>query len=146
MGRIDQGDAGALETGTREATAIDTGESAHDIVNGNELGGATLVVMDAGFAAIERELAKELEVARLPCGDALAHTTVLAVEVLGTTGKALGHGNASFIEGGLGDVAQEGLVERLQGLFGIGQHVPCGGLALVDAQVIVAVDQRAREA
>jgi len=102
--------------------------------------------MDTGFAAIERELAEELEVARLPSGNALAHTTVLAIEVLGTTGKALGHGNARFIEGGLGNVAQEGFIERLQGLVGIGEHVPCGGLALEDAQVIVAIDQRAREA
>lgn len=146
IGRIDQGDAGALEAGTREAPAIDTREGAHDIIDGNELGGATLVIMDAGFAAIEREFAKEFEVARLPSGGALAHTTVLAIEVLGTTGKALGHGNARFIEGGLGDVAQEGFIERPQGLVGIGEHVPCGCLALVDAQVIVAVDQRACEA
>ena len=50
VGGIDESDAGTLETGTREAAAIDSGEGAHDLVDGDELGGATLVVVDAGLA------------------------------------------------------------------------------------------------
>ena len=50
MGRIDQGDAGAFEAGTGEASAIDSGEGAHDVVDGDELGGATLVIMDGALA------------------------------------------------------------------------------------------------
>ena len=84
-------------------------------------------------------------IARFPGGDTLAHTTVLAVEVLCTAGEAGGHGDTGLIEGGLGDIAQEGLIEGLQGLLGIGEHVPSGGLAFVDTEVVITIDQRARQ-
>ena len=141
VGRVDQGDAGAFEAGTREATAVDAGEAAHDFVDGDELGGAALVVVDAGFATVERELSEELEVACFPGCDTLAHTTVFAVEVLCTAGEAGGHGDTGLIEGGLGDIAQEGLIEGFQGLLGIGEHVPSGGLAFVDTEVVIGIDK-----
>ena len=141
VGRVDEGDAGAFEAGTTEAAAIDAGEGAHDLVDGDELGGAALVVVDAGLATVEREFSEELEVACFPSGDTLAHTTVLAVEVLCTAGEAGGHGDAGLVKGGLGDVAQEGLIEGFQGLLGIGEHVPCGGLAFVDTEVVIGIDK-----
>ena len=145
MGWVDEGDAGAFEAGTREAPAIDSGEGAHDLVDGDEFGGTTLVVVDAGFTTVERELSEELEIACFPSGDTLAHTTVFAVEVLCTASEAGGHGDTGLIEGGLGDITQEGLIEGLQGLLGIGEHVPCGGLAFVDTEVVITIDQRARQ-
>ena len=65
--------------------------------------------------------------------------------MFGTTGKALRHGDACLIEGGLGDIAEESLVERFQGLVGIGEHVPGCRLTLEYAEVIVAIDQRTGE-
>ena len=64
--------------------------------------------------------------------------------MLCATGKTCWHGDARLLEGRLGNIAQKGLVKRLEGLFGIGQHIPGGCLALVDAQVVIGVDQRAR--
>ena len=61
--------------------------------------------------------------------------------MLCTTGKTGGHGNTGLVEGGLGDIAQEGLVERLERLFGIGQHIPSGRLALVHTQIVITVDK-----
>ena len=98
--------------------------------------------MDRRLARIERQLAEELQVARLPGCHPLTHTTILRVEMLGTTGKAGRHGDACLLERRLGNVAQESLVEGLQGLVSIGQHVPCRRLALIDAQVVVTIDQR----
>ena len=146
IGGIDEGNAGAFETGTRETTTIDTGETAHNLVDGDEFGRAALVVVDAGLAGVEGKFAEEFEIAGLPGGHALTHTTVLRIEMLRATGKTGWHGDAGLLERGLGDVAQEGLVEGLQRLVGIGEHVPRGGLALVDAEVIVAVDEGAGEA
>ena len=82
MGRIDQGDTGTFETSTREASAIDSGEGAHDLVDGNELRGTTLVVMDGGLARVEGQLSEEFQVTRLPCSHTLTNTTVLRVKVL----------------------------------------------------------------
>lgn len=140
------GNAGSLEASATETAAIHSGEGAHDFVDGYELGRTAFVVVDAALATVEAELTEELEVAALPGGDTLTHAAVLAVEVLGTAGKALGHGNAGLLERGLGNVAKEGLVEHLEGLVGIGEHVPGGGLALVHAEVVVAVYQAAGEA
>ena len=53
VGGINEGDAGAFEAGTREAPAIDSGEGAHNLVDGDEFGGATFVVVDGGLATIE---------------------------------------------------------------------------------------------
>ena len=50
VGGVDEGDAGAFEAGTGEASAIDSGEGAHDVVDGDELWGATLVIMDGALA------------------------------------------------------------------------------------------------
>ena len=76
IGGIDQGDAGAFETGTREATAVNTGERTHDVVDGNEFGRAAFIVVDGALARIEREFAEELEVTRFPSRDTLTHATV----------------------------------------------------------------------
>jgi hypothetical protein len=76
VGRIYQSDTGSLEAGTTETTAIDSGEGAHNLIDSNELGGATLVVMDTTLATIEREFSEKLEVTRFPSGDTLTHTTV----------------------------------------------------------------------
>ena len=51
LGRIDQGDAGALEAGAGEAAAIDAVGGEHGLVDGLEFGAAAFVVVDAGVAA-----------------------------------------------------------------------------------------------
>ena len=102
--------------------------------------------MDAGLTTVETKFAEEFEITRFPGGDTLTYTAVFGIEMFGPTGKALWHGDARLVESGLGDVAEESLIERLQGLVGIGQHIPGGRLTLKNAQVIVAVDQRTGEA
>lgn len=141
IGWVDQGDAGTLEASTRETSAIDSGEGAHDVVDGDELGGATLVVVDGALAGVKGEFAEELEIARLPSCNALAHAAVFRIEMLSAARKAGWHGNAGLLERGLRNIAEEGLIERLEGLVGIGQHVPGGCLAFVDAEVVIAVDE-----
>ena len=143
---VDHGNDGSLEAGTGEAATIDAGEVLHDLVDGDELGGAALVVVDAGLAGVFAELAEEFEVAILPGTHTLANTTELAIEVLGTTGEAGRHAVASLLEGLVGDVAEEGFVEGLEGLVLIGEHVPGCRLALEDAEVVVGVDEGAGEA
>lgn len=145
LGGIDQGNAGALESGSTETASVDTVGLAHDVVDGYELFATALVVLDGTLAALETELAEEGEVAGFPRGDSLAHALVFAVEVLGTTGEARGHLVLGEVEGFFGDVAQEGLVEALERHTGIGHHVPGSGLALGHAQVVVAVHQATGE-
>lgn len=43
------------------------------------------------------------------------------------------------------DVAQESLIEGLERLIGISEHVPCGCLALEDTKVVIGIDQIAGE-
>jgi hypothetical protein len=76
VGRIYQSDTGSLEAGTPETTAIDTRQRAHNLIDSNEFGRATLVVMDTTLATIEREFPEEFQVTCLPSGDTLTHTTV----------------------------------------------------------------------
>ena len=47
---IDKGYDGTLESCSGEATAIDALETSHGLVDGNEFGTATFVVVDGGFA------------------------------------------------------------------------------------------------
>ena len=77
MGGVDERDAGALEAGTREAASVDTGQLAHNLVDGDELGRTALVVVDGALARVEAQLAEELQVTRLPCRHSLAHPSVL---------------------------------------------------------------------
>ena len=102
--------------------------------------------MDAALAAVEAEAPEQLQVAALPSRNALAHAPVLRVEVLRTKGETARHGYARLLESRLRDVAEEGLVERLQRLVRVRKHVPRSRLALVDAKVVVAVDEAARKA
>ena len=146
LGGIDEGDAGSLEAGTGETATIDTGQGAHDVVDGDEFRTATLVIMDAGLTTVKTKFAEEFEITRFPGGDTLTYTAVFRIEMFGPAGKTLWHGDARLVESGLGDVAEESLIERLQRLVGIGQHIPGRRLTLKDAQVIVAVDQRTGEA
>ena len=101
--------------------------------------------MDARLAGVETQFTKELQISRLPSRHTLTYTAILAVEVFCTTGKTGWHCNAGLLERGLGDITQERLVERLQRLVGICQHVPCSGLTFVHPEVVVAVDQRTGE-
>ena len=115
VGGVDDGDARTLEARSREASAPDTGQRAHDLVDGDELRAATLVVVDARLAAVEAEFSEEFQVARLPCRDALPHTPVFAVVMLGPPCEPCRHGYLCLLERGLRDVAKECLVERLSG-------------------------------
>ena len=47
---IDKGYDGTLESRSGEATAIDALETSHGLVDGNEFGTATFVVVNGGFA------------------------------------------------------------------------------------------------
>ena len=76
LGGIDEGDAGSLETGTRETAAIDTRQGAHDVVDGDEFGTATFVIMDAGLTTVETKFAEEFEITRFPSGDTLTYAAV----------------------------------------------------------------------
>lgn len=145
-GGVDEGDAGALEAGTAEAAAVDAGGAAHGFVDGDELRGAAFVVVDAALAALEAELAEPREVAGLPGGDGLADAVVFAEEVLRPVGEARGHLIFVLAVHGAGGVAQEGLVLRAQGDAFVGLNDPGSGLALRDAQVVVAAHQAARQA
>ena len=146
VGRIDKGDAGSFETCAGEAASPDTRQGAHDVVDGNKFGTATLVVVDAGFTTFEREAAEEFEVACFPGCHSLTNTAIFAVKMFGTACKTGRHGDAGLVEGGLRYVAQEGAVEAAEGLVSIGKHVPRSGLAFTDSQVVVAVDEVARQA
>ena len=66
--------------------------------------------------------------------------------MFGSFGETKRHHIAGVVKRLFGDIAEEGLVKRAKGLILIGQHVPCGRLALKHAQVIVRVHERAREA
>jgi len=143
MGRIHQGDASPFEACSRETTAINTWQGTHDLIDGDELWGATFVIMNGTLTAIETQFSEEFQIACLPGSHPLTDTTILGVKVLGPTGKPGWHGDARLLERGLGNIAQEGLVEGLQGLVGIGQHVPCSRLTLVNTEVIVGIHQRA---
>ena len=143
---IDQGDAGAFEAGTTETATVDTLGLTHDVVDGDQLFATALVVLDAALATLEAEFAKEVEVTGLPSGDALTDTLVLAVEVLGTAGKAGGHLLFGEVVGLFGNIAQVGFVETLEGHAGVGHHVPGCGLALGHTEVVVAVDETTGEA
>ena len=144
-GGIHEGDAGTLEAGTGETTAIDSRQGAHDVVDGDEFRAAALVVVDAGLATVEAKPSEEFQIARFPGSDTLSHAAVFRIEMLGAAGEALRHGDACLLEGGLGNVAQEGLVEGFQRLVGVGQYVPGRRLALIDAEIVIAVDQRTGE-
>ena len=146
VGRVDEGDAGTLEAGSRETATPNARQFAHRLIDGNQLGAATFVVVDGAFAGIEGKLSKQLHISCFPSSYALAYATVFAVEMLGTTSETGRHGDARLLKRGLGNVAEEGLVEGLQRLVGIGQHVPCSRLALVDPEVVVAIDEASREA
>ncbi len=143
---VDEGDAGALEAGAAEAAAVDAGGAAHGFVDGDELRGAAFVVVDAALAALKAELAEPREVPRLPGSYGLADTVVFAEEVLRPVGEARGHLIFVLTVHGAGGVAQEGLVLRAQGDAFVGLDDPGGGLALRDAQVVVAAHQAARQA
>ena len=143
---VDQGDAGAFEAGTTEAATIDALGLTHDVVDGYQFFATALVVLDAAFATLKTELAKEVEVTGLPSGDALADTLVLAVIVLGTAGKAGRHFLLGEVVGLFGNIAQVGLVETLEGHAGVGHHVPGCGLALGHTEVVVAVNKATGEA
>ena len=88
--RISKSNACTLEACSTETTAIDAIGLTHDIIDGYQLFTATLIVLDTALATLEAELTKEGEIACLPSGDALTHTLVLTIEMLGTTGKAGG--------------------------------------------------------
>ena len=141
LGRIDQGDAGAFEAGAGEAAAVDAVGGEHGLVDGLELGAAAFVVVDAGVAAGLAQGAEPFQVAGLPGGDAFADAFVFAVEVLGAPSKARRHFVAVTLVHALRDIAQEGLVVGLQGHVFIGLDNPSGGLALRDAEVVVAGHQ-----
>ena len=141
LGRIDQGDAGALEAGAGEAAAVDAVGGEHGLVDGLELGAAAFVVVDAGVAAGLAQGAEPFQVAGLPGGDAFADAFVFAVEVLGAPSKARRHFVAVTLVHALRDIAQEGLVVGLQGHVFIGLDNPGGGLAFRDAEVVVAGHQ-----
>ena len=66
VGGIYESDAGTFEASTGEAAAIDSGEGTHDLVDGDELRGAALVIVDAGLAGVKAQFAEELQVARFP--------------------------------------------------------------------------------
>ena len=66
--------------------------------------------------------------------------------MLSTAGKASRHCNPSLFECCLGYVTQECLVKRLQGLVGIGEHIPSGSFAFINAEVVVAVYQTSCQA
>ena len=146
VGWVNESDDSSLEAGAGEATTIDALHRADDVVDGDELRGAALVVVDGALAGVEAELPEELQVACLPGGHSLTDPAVFAVEVFGPAGKTGGHHVTRLIEHGLGDVPKVGLVEGLEGLLLVGQHAPGCGLAFIDAQVVVAVDEAAGEA
>ena len=66
--------------------------------------------------------------------------------MLRATGETLRHSYACLLENRLRDVTKESLVERLQRLVHIGEHIPGGRLALENTQIVVGVDQAAGEA
>lgn len=101
--------------------------------------------MDRALARIERKLAEELQIATLPSSYTLAHSSVLRVGMLRALGETQWHHIASIVKGFLWDIAEESLVEGLQWRILIREHIPGGGLALEDSQIVVAVDQRARK-
>ena len=138
--------AGALEARAGETTAVNARQRTHYLVDGDKLRRAALVVVDAALAAVEAEAPEQLQVAALPSRNALAHTPVLRIEVLGTQCKPTRHGYAGLLKSRLRDVSKEGLIERLQRLVSVRKHVPRSRLALVDAKVVVAVDEAARKA
>ena len=141
LGRIDQGDAGALEAGAGEAATVDAVGGEHGLVDGLELGAAAFVVVDAGVAAGLAQGAEPFQVAGLPGGDAFADAFMFAVEVFGPPGKARRHFIAMPLVHALRDIAQEGLVVGLQGHVFIGLDNPGCGLAFRDAEVVVAGHQ-----
>lgn len=65
--------------------------------------------------------------------------------MLRALGETQWHHIASIVKGFLWDIAEESLVEGLQWRILIREHIPGGGLALEDSQIVVAVDQRARK-
>ena len=143
--RIGEGDAGALETSSTEATAIDAIGLTHDIIDGYQLFTATLIVLDTALAALEAELTEEGQVACFPCGDALTHALVLTIEMLGTAGKAGRHLLTGEVVSFLGYIAKEGLVQRAERHTGIGHHIPCSGFALGHTKIVVAINEAAGE-
>ena len=50
---VNKCDDGSLESCARETAAIDPVHPAHDIIDGDKLGTATLVVVDAALARVE---------------------------------------------------------------------------------------------
>ena len=120
LGRIDKSDAGSFESGPAETSSIDPREGAHDFIDSDKFRTSTLVVVDTGLTTVETEFTEEFEIACFPSRDALTNASVFRIEMFGTTGKTLRHGDARLLVGGLGNVAEEGLVERFQRLVGIG--------------------------
>ena len=98
--------------------------------------------MNRTLTRVKTQLAEEFQIARLPGSHALSYASVLRVEMLRPTGKPRRHRNTCLLERCLGDITQESLVKRLQGLFRIGQHVPGSRLTLIHTEVIVRVHQR----
>ena len=143
--RIDQGDAGAFEACAAKATAVNARGLAEGLVDGDELGRAAFVVVDAGLAGGVAEGAEPFEVAGFPGGDAFADAFVFFVEVLRAPCEAGGHLVLVLLEQLFRHVAQEGLFHHLDRNAGEGLEVPGSGLAFGDAEVVVAVHQVARE-
>ena len=146
MCRVDEGDTRAFETGARETTAIHSWKFTHDVIDGYEFGRTTLVVVDRALARVEDKLPEEFQIAGLPRRYPLSYAAVLGIEMLSPACKACRHSVFGLLVCLLRNVAQECLVKCLQRLFGVCQHVPCRGLTLIYAEVIVAVNQRACQA
>ena len=144
--RVYKGNYSTLESRTGKAAAIDSLQRAHDIVDGDQLGTAALIIADAAFTGVENKLSEKREIARLPCSHPLAHAAVFRIEMFGTAGEPGRHHVAGLVESLLGDVPQESFLETFQRLFMVRKHVPCRRLAFIDPEVIVAVDKIAGKA
>ena len=102
--------------------------------------------MDARLAGVKRQFAEQLQISRLPGRHALSHAPILRIEMFRPTSKPRWHGNPRLLEHRLGDIAQERLIEGLQRLFRIGQHIPRRRLTLKHAEVVVRIHQATGQA
>lgn len=102
--------------------------------------------MDTGFAGSIAERPKPFQIARFPGCDTLADSFVFLIEMRGSAGKASRHLVLVLEEQLLGHITQEGLLHHLDGNAGKSLNIPGRGLALRDAEIVVAVHQVACEA
>ena len=146
LGRVHQGDAGALEAGTGKAAAIDAIGSEHGLINGDEFRAAAFITVDAGFTGGFGETSKPFQVAGLPGSDAFADALVLGVKVVCSSGEAGRHLIPITFKRGLRNITQESFVVSLQRDVLVSLYDPGSGFAFRHTKVVVARYQTAGKA